>query len=67
MKMPNRLAATTTSYGAYGLEEALGGIAAAGYRHVELAAVDHLLEHLAHLAMCFDLFRDHPQYRVNVA
>ena len=39
MKLPNRLAATTTSYEPYGLEEALAGIAASGFRYVELAAI----------------------------
>src|SRR4051812_4218102 len=46
MKMPNRLAATTTCYLSYPLEEALAGIAAAGYRHVELAAIRGVCEHV---------------------
>src|SRR5262245_42084459 len=46
MKMPNRLAATTTSYAPYSLEEALVGIAGAGFRHVELAAIRGILEHV---------------------
>jgi sugar phosphate isomerase/epimerase len=46
MKMPNRLAATTTSYAPYCLEEALAGIAEAGYRHVELTAIRGVIEHV---------------------
>jgi L-ribulose-5-phosphate 3-epimerase len=46
MKMPNRLAATTTSYAPYSLEEALAGIAGAGYRYVELAAIRGIMEHV---------------------
>lgn len=46
MKPPNRLAATTSSYAPYGLEEALAGIAAAGFRHVELAAIRGVIEHV---------------------
>jgi len=46
MKLPNRLAATTSSYGPYTLEEALAGIAASGYRYVELAAIRGVIEHV---------------------
>jgi len=46
MKLPNRLAATTTSYAPYSLEEALAGIADAGYRYVELAAIRGVIEHV---------------------
>ena len=46
MKFINRLAATTTSYGTYSLEEALTGIAAAGFRFVELTAIRGVIEHV---------------------
>ena len=46
MKLPNRLAATTTCYAPYSLDEALAGIAAAGFRHVELAAIRGIIEHV---------------------
>jgi sugar phosphate isomerase/epimerase len=46
MKWQNRLAATTSSYAPYGLEEALAGIAASGFRHVELAAIPGVIEHV---------------------
>jgi L-ribulose-5-phosphate 3-epimerase len=46
MNMPNRLAATTTSYAPYLLEEALAGIAGAGFRYVELAAIRGIMEHV---------------------
>jgi sugar phosphate isomerase/epimerase len=46
MKLPNRLAATTSSYAPYGLEEALAGIAASGFRYVELAAIPGVIEHV---------------------
>ncbi len=46
MKMPNRLAATTTCYAPYKLEEALAGIADAGFRYVELASIRGIMEHV---------------------
>lgn len=46
MKAPNRLAANTSSYAPYSLEEALAGIAASGYRFVELAAIPGVIEHV---------------------
>jgi len=46
MRMPNRLAANTSSYMPYRLEEALAGIAAAGYRFVEVAAIRGVIEHV---------------------
>lgn len=46
MKVTNRLAATTTCYAPYRLEEALAGIAGAGYRYVELAAIRGVIEHV---------------------
>ncbi|HLJ09872.1 MAG TPA: sugar phosphate isomerase/epimerase [Planctomycetaceae bacterium] len=46
MKMANRLAATTTSFAPYSLEEALEGIARAGYRFVELTAIRGIIEHV---------------------
>ncbi len=46
MTMSNRLAATTTCYAPYSLEEALAGIAASGFRYVELAAIPGIIEHL---------------------
>src|SRR4029079_16011888 len=39
MGLHDRLAATTTCYLPYPLEDALRGIADAGFRHVELAAI----------------------------
>ncbi len=44
--MPDRLAASTNSYHTYSLEEALAGIAAAGYRSVELTSVPGWTEHV---------------------
>src|SRR5438552_13388051 len=44
--LPNRLAANTSSYMPYRLEEALAGIAAAGYRFVELAAIRGVIDHV---------------------
>ena len=44
--MKNRLGGHTNSYHTYSLEEALEGIAAAGYRHVELSAVRGWTEHV---------------------
>jgi sugar phosphate isomerase/epimerase len=46
MKLPNRLAATTSSYEPYSLEEAVAGIAESGFRHVELAAIPGVIEHV---------------------
>jgi sugar phosphate isomerase/epimerase len=46
MRPPNRLAANTSSYAPYALEEALAGIAAAGFRYVELAAIPGVIEHV---------------------
>ena len=42
----NRLAGHTNTYHTYGFEEALEGIAAAGYRYVELSAVPGWTEHV---------------------
>jgi sugar phosphate isomerase/epimerase len=44
--MENPLAGHTNTYHTYGLEEALAGIAEAGYRHVELSAVPGWTEHV---------------------
>jgi sugar phosphate isomerase/epimerase len=44
--MADRLAASTNSYHGYSLEEALAGIAAAGFKSVELASVPGWTEHL---------------------
>jgi len=44
--MKNRLAANTGSYAGHKLADALAGIAAAGYRFVELAAIRGVVEHL---------------------
>ena len=44
--MTDRLAASTNSYHGYSLEEALAGIAAAGFRSVELASVPGWTEHV---------------------
>ena len=44
--MADRLAASTNSYHTYSLEEALGGIARAGFTSVELASVPGWTEHL---------------------
>jgi L-ribulose-5-phosphate 3-epimerase len=46
MAMKNRLGGHTNSYHTYSLEEALKGIAAAGYRYVELTAVRGWTEHV---------------------
>ena len=40
--MPNPLAGHTNSYHTYGFDEALAGIAEAGFKHVELSAVPGL-------------------------
>ncbi len=44
--MQNRLSANTGSYHRHSLATALDGIAAAGYRHVELAAIPGVVEHV---------------------
>lgn len=44
--MPDRLAASTNSYHTYSLAEALEGIAAAGFRSVELTSVPGWTEHV---------------------
>ena len=44
--MPDRLAASTNSYHSYSLQEALDGIAAAGFRSVELTSVPGWTEHV---------------------
>lgn len=46
MALKNRLAGHTNSYHTYSLDEALEGIAAAGYRYVELTAVRGWTEHV---------------------
>jgi sugar phosphate isomerase/epimerase len=46
MALKNRLGGHTNSYHTYSLEEALEGIAAAGYRYVELTAVRGWTEHV---------------------
>jgi sugar phosphate isomerase/epimerase len=45
--MPNPLAGHTNSYHTYGFDEALEGIAGAGYKHVELTAVPGWTEHVS--------------------
>jgi L-ribulose-5-phosphate 3-epimerase len=45
--MANPLAGHTNSYHTYGFDEALAGIAGAGYRHVELSAVPGWTEHVS--------------------
>jgi sugar phosphate isomerase/epimerase len=44
--MPNPLAGHTNTYHTYGFDEALAGIAAAGFKHVELSAVPGWTEHV---------------------
>src|ERR687885_2648621 len=44
--MPNPLAGHTNSYHTYGFDDALAGIADAGFRHVELSAVPGWTEHV---------------------
>jgi L-ribulose-5-phosphate 3-epimerase len=44
--MANPLAGHTNTYHTYSFDEALGGIAEAGYRHVELSAVPGWTEHV---------------------
>jgi sugar phosphate isomerase/epimerase len=46
MTLKNRLGGHTNSYHTYSLEEALEGIAAAGFRYVELSAVRGWTEHV---------------------
>lgn len=46
MPMKNRLGGNTNSYHTYSLEEALDGIAAAGFKYVELSAVRGWTEHV---------------------
>ena len=46
MTMENRLGGHTNSYHTYSVEEALEGIAAAGFRYVELSAVPGWTEHV---------------------
>ena len=46
MTYKNRLGGHTNTYHTYSLEEALEGIAAAGYRYVELTAVRGWTEHV---------------------
>jgi L-ribulose-5-phosphate 3-epimerase len=46
MRYKNRLGGHTNSYHTYGLEEALEGIAAAGFKFVELSAVRGWTEHV---------------------
>lgn len=45
--MPNPLAGHTNSFHTYGVDEALRGIADAGYRYVELSAVPGWTEHVS--------------------
>jgi sugar phosphate isomerase/epimerase len=45
--MANPLAGHTNSYHTYGFDEALAGIAAAGFKHVELTAVPGWTEHVS--------------------
>jgi L-ribulose-5-phosphate 3-epimerase len=44
--MPDRLAASTNSYHSYSLEDALAGIAGAGFKSVELTSVPGWTEHV---------------------
>jgi sugar phosphate isomerase/epimerase len=44
--MSNKLGANLTSYYAFELEPALEGVAAAGYRHVELTSIRGVVEHV---------------------
>jgi L-ribulose-5-phosphate 3-epimerase len=45
--MANALAGHTNTYHTYGFDDALAGIAGAGYKHVELSAVPGWTEHLS--------------------
>src|ERR671918_123997 len=47
LHMADRLAASTNTYHSYSLEEALDGIARAGFRSVELTSVPGWTEHLS--------------------
>ena len=53
--MPDRLAVSTNTYHSYSLEEALEGIAAAGFRSVELSSVPGWTEHVPRNATDADL------------
>ena len=44
--MPNPLAGHTNTYHSYGFDEALAGIAGAGFSYVELSAVPGWTEHV---------------------
>jgi L-ribulose-5-phosphate 3-epimerase len=55
--MPDRLAVSTNSYHSYSLEEALAGIAAAGYTSVELSSVPGWTEHVLRHADSTELQR----------
>jgi L-ribulose-5-phosphate 3-epimerase len=63
--MPDRLAASTNTYHTLSLEEALAGIAAAGFKSVELTSVPGWTEHVRrdatpeHIAHVKDLLRQH--------
>src|SRR5258708_7784836 len=46
MRMKNRLGGHTNSYHTHGLEESLEGIAATGFKYVELSAVRGWTEHV---------------------
>src|SRR5436305_6714459 len=46
VRMPTPLAGHTNSYHTYGFDEALAGIAEAGYKNVELSAVPGWTEHV---------------------
>ena len=58
--MADRLAASTNSYHSYSLEEALDGIARAGFRSVELTSVPGWTEHV-------DVHRDPAEVRAQLA
>jgi sugar phosphate isomerase/epimerase len=53
--MSDRLAASTNSYHSYSLEEALAGIAAAGFKNVELTSVPGWTEHVPRNASAAEL------------
>ncbi|HYI25789.1 MAG TPA: sugar phosphate isomerase/epimerase family protein [Thermomicrobiales bacterium] len=55
--MPDRLAVSTNSYHSYSLEEALAGIAAAGFSSVELSSVPGWTEHVLRDAGAAELAR----------